>query len=349
MVKVIDSVQRRVEAGQEQVTGVLDGFRRRWRWFDHMGRAYERYQEQHGDRLAAALTFYAFIAFFPLTALGFALMGYAVAIDPHAREWATDVIQQLLPGLADQLHVDQIAAAKAGAGVFGLAGLLWSGLGWVGVLRQSLRTIWQVDPGGGGNFAVKKVWDLLVLVLLGLSLIVSVVVSSFATSATQVVLRWLSMDDVPGAGTMVRLLSITVASVADMVIFFVMFSRLSGTRASWRRLVKGTLFGAVGFEVLKLVGTYLVAHTTRNPVYASFAVIIGIQVWINLASRFMLFTAAWTATRSVIMRADADNPELAECTAPPVTATETPPEAVPGVPERAAAEPEVAAKPARSL
>jgi inner membrane protein YhjD len=318
MVKVIDSVQRRIEAGREQVTGQLGGLRRRWRWFDHLARAYQRYQEQHGDRLAAALTFYAFLAFFPLTALAFALLGYAVAVNPHAREWVTEAIRDILPGLADQLHVDQIAQAKAGAGLIGLIGLLWGGFGLIGVLRESLRTIWQVDPTGGGNIVMKKVWDLVVLVLLGLALIASVVVSSFATSATQVVLSWLGMADVPGAGTVVRLLSITVAVGADMVIFFVMFSRLSGTRASWRRLVKGTLFGAIGFEVLKLVGTYLVGHTTRNPVYASFAVIIGVLVWINFVSRFLLFTAAWTATRSAILRADADNPELAECTAPPV-------------------------------
>jgi membrane protein len=324
MVKLIDSVQRRVEADRDRLTGLLDGLRRRWRSFDHLARAYERYREQHGDRLAASITFYAVLAFFPLTALAFALLGYAVAIDPHAREVVTDAIRQMLPGLADRLHVEQIAEAKAGAGVIGLVGLLWGGLGLIGVLRESLRTIWQVDPTGGGNFAVKKVWDLVVLVLLGLSVIASVVVSSFAISATQVVLSWLGMADVPGAGTMVRLLSIVVAVGTDMIIFFVLFSRLSGTRASWHRLVKGTLFGAIGFEVLKLLGTYLVVHTTRNPLYASFAVIIGVQVWINLASRFLLFTAAWTATRSAILRADADNPELAECTAPPVTVPQKP-------------------------
>ena len=319
MVKVIDSVQRRIETGQGQVTGLLGWMRRRWAWFDHLARAYERYSEQHGDRLAAGLTFYAFLAFFPLTALAFALVGYAVAVNPHARELVTEAIRQILPGLADQLHVDQIAQAKTGAGAIGLIGLLWGGLGWIGALRESLRTIWQVDPGGGGNFFMKKVWDLIVLVLLGLSLLASVIVTSFATSATQVILSWLGLADVAGAGTMIRLLSITTAILADMVIFFVMFSRLSGTRASWHRLVKGTLFGAIGLEVLKLVGTYLVGHTTRNPVYASFAVLIGVLVWINLASRLMLFTASWTATRSAILQADAENPELAECTAPPVS------------------------------
>jgi uncharacterized BrkB/YihY/UPF0761 family membrane protein len=38
-------------------------------------------------------------------------------------------------------------------------------------------------------------------------------------------------------------------------------------------------------------------------------VIAGLAVWINLSSRFILFTAAWTATRRVILKADAPKPE----------------------------------------
>jgi membrane protein len=76
--------------------------------------------------------------------------------------------------------------------------------------------------------------------------------------------------------------------------------------------MRGCLFGAVGFEVLKLVGTYFVGHTMRNPVYASFAVIVGLLIWINLVSRFILFTAAWTATRRVILSADAPPAEAAD-------------------------------------
>ena len=60
--------------------------------------------------------------------------------------------------------------------------------------------------------------------------------------------------------------------------------------------------------MLKQVGTLLVAHTTRNPVYASFAVLVGLMVWINIVSRFVLFTAAWTATREIVLKLD-DQPE----------------------------------------
>ncbi|MCO6004718.1 YihY/virulence factor BrkB family protein [Actinoallomurus purpureus] len=301
---MIGGVQRGVTSVQEHGKAFLRGLRARWRWFDHMGRAYDRYERHRGNRLAAALTFYGFLSFFPLVALAFAVMGYAVAVSPGARDYVTKAISEILPGIADKLPVQQIADAKAGAGVFALLGLSWSGLGWIGVWREFLRTMWTGDPEDDANPILKKLADLAVLLVLGLTLLASVALSGLATSATHAVLHAAGVDHVPGAGTVLRLVAIGVAVVADTFVFLVLFSRLSGTRAPWRRLLRGCLFGALGFEALKLLGAYLVGHVVRNPLYASFAVIVGLLIWINVVSRFVLFTAAWTATRRVVLKAD---------------------------------------------
>jgi membrane protein len=306
MVAVVDSVRQWAGSAEEGVKRSLRRARARWRTVDHLGRAYIRYRDQRGDRMAAALSFYGLLSFFPLVALAFAITGYAVAISPHARDAVAEAIDQILPELSKKLPVEQIAAAKAGASVFALLGLAWSGLGWMGVWRESLRTIWQ-GADGEGNPVVNRLRDLGVLCLLGVALLASVILSSAASSATHAVLGWLGLENVTGAGSLLRLIALSVAIAADGLIFFILFTTLAGTKASWRQLLRGCLFGAVGFEVLKLVGTLLVAHTVRNPVYASFAVIAGLVVWINLSSRFILFTAAWTATRRVILAAD-DNP-----------------------------------------
>jgi inner membrane protein YhjD len=303
MAPVIGGLQRSVTSIHERLLSILRAARARNRPLDHLGRAYGRYKEKRGDRLAAALSFYGVISFFPLVALAFAITGYAVAISPKVRDAVAKAMDQILPGLADKLPVHEIASAKAGASLIALVGLAWSGLGWIGVWRESLRLIWRRDVSDG-NLVVNKLWDLIVLFMLGLALIASVILSSLTTSATHVVLGWIGLTGVPGAGTFLRLIAIAVAIGANTLIFLVLFSQLAGTKASWRHLVRGCVFGAVGFEVLKLVGTYLVAHTMRNPVYASFAVIAGLMVWINISTRFILFTAAWTATRRVILSAD---------------------------------------------
>lgn len=309
-----------------------DAGRGRWRdvrerrpWLDHLARAFERYQERRGDRLAAALTCYGFLSFFPLLALAYSLLGYVVGISEQARDYFVRAVDSLLPGMSDQLQVEQIAQSKTAVGLLGVGALLITGLGWVQVLRESLRDIWANEPNGGGGFVSKRLWDAAVLVFLGVILICGMAVSSVATASTHMLLGWVGLDDVPGAGTGFRLLSVGCGIALNTVIFLVLFTRLSGTQASWRSIGRGALVGALGFEVLKQIATLLVGHTTGNPVYASFAVLVGLMVWINIASRYVLFTAAWTATRRVVLSADEDSPERADDScAPAVVAAPKP-------------------------
>ncbi|MBC6456872.1 YihY/virulence factor BrkB family protein [Actinomadura sp. HBU206391] len=314
MSRVVGVMRRRVESEHERAVRVLRGARRRSPWFDHLSRAYERYQEHRGDRMAAAITYFGFLSFFPLLALAYALLGYVVGISEQARGYLVDAINSVLPGIADRLAVEQIAQAKATAGVIGLVGLLIIGVAWVEALRESLREIWGHDPTGGGNFLKRKLGDVGVLVFLGMVLIVSVAVSTITTSGTNWALHVLGLDRMFGMGVLLRLLAVAVAICFNALIFLVLFSRLTGTRAPWRRIIRGALFGAVGLEILKLLATFLVGHTTRNPVYASFAVVAGLLVWMNVVSRFTLFTAAWTATRRVVLSADRAPPPKAEDT-----------------------------------
>ncbi|HEY8481018.1 MAG TPA: YihY/virulence factor BrkB family protein [Spirillospora sp.] len=309
MRRAMNGIRRRVESLVADAKERLARARARRPWLDHHIRAFRRYQERRGDRLAAALTCYAFLSFFPLLALAYALLGYVVGVSEQARDYFVRAVASMLPGLAGDIRVEEIAQSKTTVGIIGLAALLVTGQNWMVVLRESLRDIWGNEPTGGGNYVVKRLWDVGVLAFLGVTLICGIAVSSVTTSATSTVLGWAGLQDVTGAGTGLRLLSLACAVACNTVIFLVLFSRLSGTRAPWRGILRGALFGAVGFEVLKQVAALLLSRVTENPVYGTFAVLVGLMVWINLASRFTLFVAAWTATRRVVLSADAADPE----------------------------------------
>ena len=46
--------------------GFLDRLRARYRWFDHVMRAQQRYQDSKGDFFAAGITYFTIFALFPL-------------------------------------------------------------------------------------------------------------------------------------------------------------------------------------------------------------------------------------------------------------------------------------------
>lgn len=279
----------------DRIAGALNALRRRWPWFDHLAEAYGCYRAKRGGSLAGATTFFAFLSFFPLVALAFSVAGFAADLSPQAAGWLRNGIQSVLPDLAGQLRLESIASARAGAGIAGLLGLLLAGLAGVGSVRDGLHLIWG-STEGSGNIVMQKIGDIAVLFALGLCLLLSAAASAFAVPAASTVLGLAGLAGSVAAEMLTRMLAIVVAVIFNAVMFALVFARLSGVKVPRQRLLPGSLLGAVGFEALKLSGVYLVARTTHNPVYASFAVMVGLLVWINLVARLTFLTAAWTAT-----------------------------------------------------
>ncbi|GAC1326220.1 MAG: hypothetical protein NVSMB13_10750 [Mycobacteriales bacterium] len=266
---------------------------------DHLIRAYSRYTADTGDRLAAAVTYFGFLSFFPLVALAFSVLGFVVHNDPALQARVASNISGYLPGLVGdrpgQLNLQTIANARAGAGIAGLVGLLLAGLGWVDALREAIRSVWH-QKVSTGNFITRKLIDTGILAGLGLTLVVSLAVSGLATAASRLLLDAVGIEKTLGARLFTSGLGIALGLLADTALFLYLFVGLPRLQTPWRRVLRGALFAAVGFEVIKLVGAFYIKRTTANPLYGTFAVVIGLLLWINLVSRFLLFCAAWTVT-----------------------------------------------------
>ena len=278
----------------------LQAARARWAGVDHAVRAYDRHSAVLGGQIAAAITYFGFLSFFPLLALAFSVVGYVSVVYPDARDDITAAVQSAFPSLigsgAGQIDIDDVADAKAGAGIIGLAGLLYAGLGWVDSLRDGLRIVFGTLDDSPPLLR-KKLLDLVVLVLLGLAVLGSIVVSSLATAATALVLGWVGLAGSLVATALLKVLAVMLALAFDTAVLAILLTRLTGATMSWRQVGTGAVLGAVGFEVLKLLGTFLIGRTTDNSAYAAVGVVVGLLVWINLVSRLFVYTAAWTATR----------------------------------------------------
>jgi membrane protein len=93
----------------------------------------------------------------------------------------------------------------------------------------------------------------------------------------------------------VKLLGIALAVAGDMIIFWWVLVRLPQVDLPGRVALKGALLASVGFEILKIVGSYTIAHTANSPTAGPFAGVIAILIWIQLVARWLLFSCAWTA------------------------------------------------------
>jgi membrane protein len=288
----------------DRAKGALRAGRRRFHWLDHLMRANDRNTEVYGSRLAGAITYFAFLSLFPIIAVAFAILGYVVDVYPDAREQVSAVIEENLPGLvgtgSGQLNIDSIANAKSTASVLGLLGLLYSGTGWIDATREALGQVFGL-PRDTRNIVMTKLVDVGVLALLGSAILLTVAISSVTTAATNLILGLVGLEGSTVAEWLLRALTLLLAIALNTAIFAVLLARLGGTdtpgkRPAWKRIRGGALLGGVGFEILKLLATYLIGNTLDNPVYGAFAVIVGLLVWMNFVARLLVFAAAWTAT-----------------------------------------------------
>ncbi|SEG99532.1 membrane protein [Nonomuraea solani] len=286
----------------ERIESVKAGGRRRvadWRVrrlsFDHLLRAIQRYQFQFGDRLAASVTYFAFLSFFPLIVLSYAMLGYVVATSAATRKALQQAIEERLPGIAEQLPLESMATAKVAAGIIGLLGLLYAGLGALDALRWALREM-SMTTEPPLNFFVGKLRDLASLLMIGVTAIVSVLVAGFATTATDNILHFVFGSESPLAAFGLRVAGVSASVGADWLLFMILLGWVARPSQPFKVIAKGALLGAIGFGVLKQVATLLLASTLNNPVYGTFAVIVGLLIWMNFSARLVLYVAAWTAT-----------------------------------------------------
>jgi membrane protein len=262
---------------------------------DHLVRAYQRYQADTGDRLAAAVTFYWFLSLFPILLIAVYVTSQVLGDD--AGRQVTDGLQPYLGAPTAKAVGDVVQNSAAQAGLIGLAGTLLTGLGWIDGLRDAIRTIWHQNVTAG-NIVTRRVVDAVVLVGLFAVIAASVVFSTAATAATGQVLRFLGLAETPAATVFTQLLSYGIGAVIDTGIFLYLFVRLAKVPTPLRQVIKGAVFGAVGFEVLKFVGAFYVGRTTTQgeATYGTFAVVVGLLLFLNLVSRLLLFTAAFVVT-----------------------------------------------------
>ena len=284
---LVDSVKQR-----------LTRVRQRRPVVDHLVRAVEHYGRVRGNALAAAVTYFAFLSFFPILALSFAVFGQLTRIyggDAQATlvKAANHVVPELI-GPPDGIDLDTLQGAAPGIFSVGIVLTLYSGLGWLSGMREALVTVFDEPPQQRPGFLAGKLRDVVALMALGSVLLVSVAVSGVATKVLEPVMDLLGLES--ASKLAVGAVAVALGLIANSVLFFAFFRLLAAPEVPWRSLWSGALLGAAVFEVLKQVSTYLLGMTKDSEAFQAFGIALILLVWINYFSRVVVFSAAWAHT-----------------------------------------------------
>ncbi len=294
---------------KERLAAAVARLRERFPVLDHLLAMLAHYGAVNGSGQAGAVTFFGFLSFFPILAIAFFVVGLLAGVYPEIRGQMVQAINDVFPGVigseSGQIPLKSVESASGAAGAIGLVALLYSGLGWLSGMRQSLEVMFVVPRQEQPGLVLGKLRDLAVLVLIGVTLLFSVALSGAVTGFSGDILQLVGID--PGAtlpALALNLVGHALGIAASTVLIFSMFSLLTESNVPRRSLVSGALLGAVGFEVLKLAASLLLAQTKQQPAFQAFGVALILLVWINYFSRLVMYSAAWayTAPRALSLR-----------------------------------------------
>ncbi|ROQ16191.1 membrane protein [Rathayibacter sp. PhB93] len=257
------------------------------------------YSESGGPLFASGLAFQALFAIFAALFVFFAVFGFVLRDNAALRDSLLQLLTSSVPGLIGDknalVSIDTLldSTILGWTGVIAAAGLLWTALNFLGSLRQAVRILFSL-PGPTVLFVLLKLKDAGLALVFGAVLVVSAALSVFSTSFVDVAFDVLGIgsDSTLGrvTGTVVGLLIMLALDTATLA---GSFRILSGIPIPWKNLWVGALMGGIALGALKVLGTQLLGGASRNPLLASFAVLIGLLIWFNLVCQVILIVASW--------------------------------------------------------
>jgi len=247
-------------------------------------RTFKRYSEDDCGTYAAALTYYAFFAIFPLLLFAAAGVGYATFGNDRLAGDLIDAGVKAVPMLKDVLSeeaLDSLQQQKDTIAGVGLVLALYTGTGAIVALEHSLNNVHRIPTEG--NWFQKRLRALRWLFLLGIAAAGSLATTSLAAALPD------------GIG---KVMSYAGAFAIDVFIFATAFKFLPAKRTGWSDVLPGALVAAAAFSVLKALGAIYLAQgaDVRSATYGTLAGAATLLVASYLISQVVLLAAEVNAT-----------------------------------------------------
>ena len=293
----------KAEGVVETVTEAAEKIQRR-PMVAHLIRAAERFNDRMGNQFGAAITYFSFLSMIPILMVSFAAAGFVLVSHPTLLQ---DIFDKILLNVSDRTLADTLrntirtaVEQRTTVGIVGLAVALYSGINWMGNLREAIRAQsrdeWERTPQDDEKIWVKYFRDFISLIGLLVALVITLSITSIAGAAQQMIISALYLDYIEWLKPAWQLIGLAISICANFLLFFWIFWRLPRHRPRKKALIRGTLIAAVGFEVIKIIMTWTLPSLVTSPSGAAFGSVLGIMAFFYFFARLTLFCAAWIAT-----------------------------------------------------
>lgn len=245
----------------------------------------KKFGDDRGGSLAALLTYYGFLAIFPL------LLVLVTALRIVLRNNVTlqhDLLNSALadfPIVGTQIRKNLHGLPGEGIGlVVGLVVLLWGSMGVAQAGQHAMAEVWNVPVRSRPGFVPRLGRSILVLLIIGTGVIGGATLTSF----------------VAGHSLLLEVAALVLGVLVNGAVYLAAFRALTPKEVPTRDLRLGAAIGGGAWTVLQAVGGYLVARQLRHSseLYGFFSIVLGLMAWLMLAAQLSLYAAEVNVVRA---------------------------------------------------
>ncbi len=264
---------------------------------------YRAYREDHASMLAAALSYYALLALFPLALFILVVASQFGQSDAAIRD-VTRFISAYLPSGAVMVRnaLEEVTRLRGALTLVSAVGFLWSATGVFDTMQLGINRAFQT-PSLRPMWRQRLVSVVMVLgagILFGLSFALTTVLR-LAVNYHLVERHTLFTDTLPVAGGL----------LSGVLVFAILYRFLPyNSNVRWRDVWLGAVIAGALWEIAKLGFTwYLTNFALLSMVYGSVGAVIAVMLWGYLSATIFLIGAEFAAVRSGARQHETSNKE----------------------------------------
>ena len=267
----------------DRAVDTADGLQRRWLWLAFPVAVWKKFQDDQAGSLAALISYYGFAATFPLLLLLVTVLNITLKNNPALHHDLLNSALAQYPVIGQQINSNLHSLSGTGVPLaIGIVFLVLAARGVAGAMQDALCEVWGVPEASRPGFPWSPLYGMTLVFVVGIGLLVTTFLSGLAGGAGHVL---------TGAGAHIG--AVAVSLVLNVGVFWLSFRLATMRRVPWHDLRIGAAIAAVVWQVLQIVGGYVVSHQLHraSSLYGVFGVVLGLLAWLYLQAEVTLYAA----------------------------------------------------------
>lgn len=262
----------------------VDGWQQRHRVPAFVFAVFKKFGDDQAGNQVALLTYFAFLATFPLLLALVGILGLVLKGDPSLQQRIVNSSFWQFPIIGTQLHSQLGANTLPHSGValiVGLLGAVLGGRGLANAVQNALNTLWNVPKVDRPGFPSSSLRTFGLLGLLGLGAVLTAAASTVAGAG-----KFVGLSGLP-----VQILGLAISTVIDAGLFLAAFRLATAKTVPTRELRLGAILSAVSWQILLASAGLTIKHylSHATAVAGTFGIVLGLLAWFGLQATVTVY------------------------------------------------------------